>query len=68
VCVEVAYDDGGYVVFGVIVEEILEAVSRRGNGVVCIDQPGDDLVVFFDVDNDRVGVREGVVKNVVDYM
>jgi len=68
VCVEVAYNDGGYLVIGIVVEEILKAVTRRGNGVVCVDQSGDDLVIFFDVDDDRVGVREGVVKNVVDYV
>jgi hypothetical protein len=66
VCVEVTYNDGGYEVFGVVVEEILEAMSHRGNGMIRVDQSGDDLVIFFDINNDRVGVCEGVVESVID--
>jgi hypothetical protein len=66
VCVEVAHDDGGYEVFRVVIEEVLEVVSHGGNSMICIDQSGDDLVILFDIDDNRVGVHEGVIENIVN--
>ena len=36
--------------------------------MIHVDQSGNNLIVFFNVDDDRVGVCEGVVENVVNDM
>jgi len=66
VCVEVTNYYRGCLVVGFMVKEVVKTVSVHRHSMVCVDNTYNYLIVFFNINNDQVGIGKQVVKDVVN--